>query len=101
MLLMDFYFRLHNSFSPAGKATKIRISTISMTNDGSSLWTKGSKILQYLQDKVTLEKKIRQARDHITMTTKCEEQDDPKHVENQNDDTNNVFDISQFCSQNM
>ena len=54
-----------------------------------------------MQDTLTMEKKVKRARDPITMTTQCEQPDDPGTKTRKNDENDPVSDILQFCSTKM
>jgi len=63
-------------------------------------WEKGFEILQNIQDRFTLERKLKRARDPINLQTTCRQREGSKDM--QQCDQNNgpeIPDISQFCSE--
>ena len=65
-----------------------------------SFWEKGFEILQNIQDRFTLERKLKRARDPINLQTTCRQREGSKDM--QQCDQNNgpeIPDISQFCSE--
>ncbi len=65
-----------------------------------TFWERGFQILQNIQDRMTLEKKMKRANDPIAENTRCEEPDDTEKRQKQKDGTSNVLDILDFCTGN-
>ena len=61
-------------------------------------WKKGFKILQNIQDRLTLQKNLKRPRDLIFMTTVNEKPNEEKKAKSQSPDVNNVMDILQVGS---
>jgi NADPH-dependent glutamate synthase beta subunit-like oxidoreductase len=64
----------------------------------TKFWKKGFKILQNIQDRLTLQKILKRPRDSIFMTTVNEKPNKEKKTKSQSPDVNNVMDILQVGS---
>jgi len=62
----------------------------------TKFWTKGFEILQNIQDRLTLEKGLKRARDPIALVTKCENNTTTGKGRRSSED-DDVPDVLQFC----
>jgi len=106
-LLMFYPFRHKDELKLNGsyweKFNKERETWIGQKNANSPIttefWPKGFEILQNMQDRMTLEKKMKRARDPTTKITTCEQPDDSDKKNSKSNTRNEqVPDILQFCS---
>ena len=106
-LLMFYPFRHIDELKLNGsyweKFNKERETWIGQKNTNSPIttefWPKGFEILQNIQDRMTLDKKIKRARDPTTKITTCEQPDDSDKKNSKSNASNEqVPDILQFCS---
>lgn len=65
----------------------------------TKFWKKGFEILQNIQDRLTLEKELKRARDPITIQTECKKNTSKSTGERPTDDYDDIPDILQFCPQ--
>jgi hypothetical protein len=68
-------------------------------NEETIFWKKGFEILQNIQDRDTLQKHVRRARDPICMVTVNEKPDEKNKTQNESEKhkRDNVLDILQVC----
>jgi hypothetical protein len=66
-------------------------------NQDTTFWTKGFEILRNIQDRMTLEKKMRRARDPILKEGKPPQADETDSPSKKRKDDESIIDISQFC----
>jgi len=105
-LLMFYPFRNLEDLKPNGSYwetfNRERETWIGQKNTNSPIatkfWPKGFEILQNMQDRLTLEKQVKRARDPITKLTTCKQPDDSdKKTPDKNTTTEKCPDILQFC----
>lgn len=105
-LLMFYPFRSLEELKPNGSYwetfNKEREAWIGQKTTNSPIttrfWPKGFEILQNIQDRQTLEKQVKRARDPITKLTTCEQPDDSDTKSPDSNTPNEKFpDILQFC----
>ena len=66
----------------------------------TKFWVKGFEILQNLQDRMTLEKQLKRARDPVTLLSSCKQKStNNKGVKPDDDTWNGVPDILEYCSE--
>ena len=105
-LLMFYPFRDLEELKPNGSYwetfNKERETWIGQKNTNSPIatkfWPKGFEILQNMQNRLTLEKQVKRARDLITKLTTCKQPDDSDTKSpDSNTATDKFPDILQFC----
>ena len=105
MALMMFYpFRTLEELKLAGSYWKLFERELKLyQNDETpklTFWERGFEILQNIQDRMTLEKKMKRVNDPITEKTICEEPDEVEGRPKGRNGTNDVLNISDFCKGN-
>ena len=63
-----------------------------------SFWTKGFEILQNIQDRFTIEKQIRRAKDPVLLTTQCQQKQSKEKHSREEDNGANIPNIAEFCT---
>jgi len=88
-----------DKFNKERKLWILQKDTNSSTSITTTFWPKGFEILQNMQDRLTMEKQVKRARDPITKLTTCEKPDDSdNNSPNSNATTNDKLpDILQYC----
>ena len=65
----------------------------------TTFWNNGFQILQNIQDRMTLDEKMKRAKDYITNHTTCQAPDEATCKDPNTRDDNVVEDILKFCKQ--
>jgi hypothetical protein len=100
-LIMFYPFRTLKELKSDGSYWKLFQRELNLYQNGETakltFWERGFTILQNIQDRMTLEKKMKRVADPIAAKTRCEEPDDTDKRQKQNDD---ALDILDFCKGN-
>ena len=97
-LLMFYPYRKIKHLQKKGSYWKCFMREYRKHHNGqpTKFWTKGFEILQNIQDRLTLEKGLKRARDPIALVTKCENNTTTGKGRRSSED-DDVPDVLQFC----
>lgn len=68
------------------------------TNQTTTFWPKGFDILQNMQDRRTMEKELKRARDPVSLETNCKKTSTKKGESNPDSDSANIPDVSEIAA---
>lgn len=99
-LLMFYPFRTLGDLQLDGSYWKLFWRELCLHKEGKkySFWTKGFEILQNIQDRFTVEKQMRRAKDPVLLTTQCQQKQSKEKHSREEDNGPNIPDIAEFCT---
>ena len=100
-LLMFYPHRKLNNLKKRGSYWTMFLHNLKLyrREEKTPFWKKGFQILQNIQDRMTLDQKMKRAKDFITNHTTCLAPDETPSKDPNTRDDNAVEDILKFCKQ--
>ena len=100
-LLMFYSHRKLNNLKKRGSYWTMFLHNLKLyrREEKTTFWKKGFQILQNIQDRMTLDHKMKRAKDFITNHTTCQAPDETPSKDPNTRDDNAVEDILKFCKQ--